>query len=109
MPESRAQWIYAALALLGTILPLSQLVPWLLAHGPDARLLYYEALATRIGAFLAMEVLVAGAAVIALIVLEGGRLALRDLWLPVAATLVVGPSLGLPLFLYMRERHRISA
>ena len=28
----------------------------------------------------------------------------RHVWLPVVATLVVGVSLGLPLFLYMRQR-----
>jgi hypothetical protein len=34
---------------------------------------------------------------------EGRRLALRNLWVPVVATCVVGVSLGFPLFLYMRQ------
>ena len=34
---------------------------------------------------------------------EGRRARVRHLWAPVAATLAVGVSLGLPLFLYMRE------
>lgn len=34
---------------------------------------------------------------------EGARIAVRHVWLPVAATFVVGVSLGLPLFLYMRH------
>jgi hypothetical protein len=33
----------------------------------------------------------------------------RHVWLPVVATLVVGVSLGLPLFLYMRQRCRDAA
>jgi hypothetical protein len=39
-----------------------------------------------------------------LVYLEGRRSGIRHLWLPVAANLLVGVSLGLPLFLYMRER-----
>jgi len=34
---------------------------------------------------------------------EGRRLGMKNLWAPVAANLAVGVSLGLPLFLYMRE------
>ena len=37
---------------------------------------------------------------------EGRRLGMKHLWLPVAANLTVGVSLGLPLFLYMREMAR---
>jgi len=29
---------------------------------------------------------------------------MRTLWLPIASVLLVGVSLGLPLFLYLRER-----
>ena len=36
---------------------------------------------------------------------EGRRIGMRHLWLPVLASLVVGVSLGLPLFLYMRQLH----
>jgi len=36
---------------------------------------------------------------------EGRRLAMSRLWGPIAANLLVGVSLGLPLFLYMREIH----
>jgi Terpene cyclase DEP1 len=35
---------------------------------------------------------------------EGGHRKMRLLWLPVAATCLVGVSCGLPLFLYLRER-----
>lgn len=35
---------------------------------------------------------------------EGRRAGVRDLWAPIAANLAVGVSLGLPLFLYMREK-----
>jgi len=35
---------------------------------------------------------------------ESSRLGTRGRWLPLIAVLTVGVSLGLPLFLYMRER-----
>jgi hypothetical protein len=34
---------------------------------------------------------------------ESARLSIRRRWLPVLALLTVGVSLGLPLFLYLRE------
>jgi len=37
---------------------------------------------------------------------EGRRAGVRHLWAPIAANLVVGVSLGLPLFLYLREQGR---
>ena len=38
------------------------------------------------------------------VIREGRRLGLRHLWIPIAGNLTVGVSLGLPLFLYMREK-----
>lgn len=105
MPATTAQWLYALLALIGTVLPLSQLLPWLLVFGPDARLLIDALLATDIGRFLAAGALLTALAVLVFVVVEGRRLVMRDLWLPILATILIGASLGLPLFLYMRERH----
>jgi len=34
---------------------------------------------------------------------EGARLKMSRLWLPIVSVLFVGVSLGLPLFLYLRE------
>ena len=36
---------------------------------------------------------------------EGRRLRIPHRWVPVVAVLLIGVSLGLPLFLYMRELH----
>ena len=50
-----------------------------------------------------MDVVVSAFALAVLVRAEGRRLHMRRLWLPIAAVLLVGVSLGLPLFLYMRE------
>ena len=38
------------------------------------------------------------------VITDGRRLGLRHLWIPIAGNLTVGVSLGLPLFLYMRDK-----
>jgi hypothetical protein len=97
------RWLYLILAVLGAVLPYSQLVPWLAEHGPDLPSMVAELFSTRIGAFFGLDVLVSAAVLIAFALHEGARRRMRLVWLPIAATLTVGVSLGLPLFLYLRE------
>lgn len=99
---------YLACAFAGAVIPYSQFVPWLTEHGPDARGFAAELFSTRIGAFFGLDVIVSALALLAFIVWEGRRQRIPMLWMPVAATCLVGVSCGLPLFLYLRERH-ISA
>jgi hypothetical protein len=97
------KWIYGVLCVLGIVLPYWQFVPWLMLHGLDAGALVREAAQLRIGAFAWLDVLVSGIALIVFIRHEGQRLAMRRTWMPIVGTLLVGVSLGLPLFLLMRE------
>lgn len=96
--------IYFVLCIVGAALPLAQFIPWLSVHGLNLPLLVQQAIATPISAFAWSDVLVTGIAVLVLVFAEGRRLAMPRLWLPCLAMLV-GPSLSLPLFLLMRERH----
>lgn len=99
--------IYMLLCIAGTVLPLSQFVPWLAAHGLDVPLLLQQATSSSIAAFAWSDVLVSGVAVAVFVVAESRRLAMRRMWLPLSC-LAVGPSLALPLFLFLRERHLAS-
>lgn len=96
--------LYFLLALIGAALPYSQFVPWLAEHGPNIRLLFTELFSTRTGAFFGFDVLVSAVVLVAFIRREGARRKMPILWLPIAATCLVGVSCGLPLFLYLRER-----
>ena len=96
--------IYLVCAIAGAVIPYSQFVPWLAEHGPDAQGFVRELFSTRIGSFFGLDVIVAAIALIAFIAWEGRRVRMRALWAPIAATLLVGVSCGLPLFLFMRER-----
>ncbi len=94
---------YLALCVAGVLLPYSQFLPFLRDHGLDLRLFVEELFSTRIGAFFGMDVVVSAFALAVLVRVESRRLHMRRRWLPIAAVLLVGVSLGLPLFLYMRE------
>src|SRR5271166_2415079 len=96
--------LYLALCILGVALPYWQFVPWLASNGFDLPLFARELFANRIGGFFGMDVLVSAAALLVFARIEGFRLGLRARWLVLVAVLTVGVSLGLPLFLYMRER-----
>ncbi len=96
--------IYILFCVLGAVLPLSQFIPWVAEHGLNIPLFLQELFSTRIGGFFGMDVIVSAIVLIYFILFEGRRIQTSYLWLPVAATLSVGVSLGLPLFLYMRQR-----
>ena len=95
---------YFVFCVLGTVLPYSQFVPWVVAQrGLPLGLFVRELFSTRIGGFFGMDVLVSAVVLIFFLRREGQRLGVRHLWLPIVGTLIVGVSLGLPLFLYLRE------
>jgi hypothetical protein len=96
--------VYLIACVLGMALPYTQFMPWVVAqHGVPMGLFLRELFANRISAFFGMDVLVSSVVLIFFVLGEGQRLGVRHLWLPIAATLTVGASLGFPLFLYLRE------
>jgi hypothetical protein len=95
---------YLLLCVLGILLPLSQFIPWVVDNGLNIPLFFQELFSTRIGGFFGMDVIVSAVVLFVFIFAEGKRLMLSNLWLPIVATLSVGVSFGLPLFLYMRQR-----
>jgi hypothetical protein len=95
--------LYLALCFLGFLLPYWQFVPWVAEHGLNLPLFVRELFVNRISAFFGMDVLISAVALIGFIRVEGRRINVGQRWLPVLATLLVGVSLGLPLFLYLRE------
>lgn len=101
----RLRHAYLALCVLGFLLPYSQFLPWLLANGLNPSLFLEDLFANRIGGFFGLDVLVSAVVLCVLALTEGRRLGMRGLWLPIAATFAVGVSLGLPLFLYLRQIH----
>ncbi len=99
-----AKKVYLLLSVVGLVLPYWQFIAWLLAHGVDPSFFLREMLANRVAAFFAADVIVSAIVTIIFIGREAKSATTR--WVPTLATLVVGVSLGLPLFLYLRELER---
>jgi Terpene cyclase DEP1 len=94
---------YLVFCIAGTVLPFSQLVPFVRGHGLDLRLFVDQLFATRVSAFFALDVIVSAVVLWTFVFVEGPRSGVKRLWMPIAASLIVGVSLALPLFLYLRE------
>jgi len=97
------QILYFILCVAGTILPYSQLFPFLREHGLDTSLLFQQLFANRVSGFFGLDVIVSSMVLWVFAYSEGTRLRMRHLWIYVVASLLVGVSLGLPLFLLMRQ------
>ena len=70
---------YLILCILGLVLSYSQFVPWVLAHGFDARLFVHELFSNRVGGFFGLDVIVS-AFVLVPFVRAAGRLSMKQLW-----------------------------
>lgn len=102
----KVKHIYIILCILGTVLPYSQFLPWLLENGLNIPLLFNEIATSSIAAFGWLDVIVS-AVVLFVFMWEDGRYQnTANLWLPIVGTLTVGVSLGLPLYLLLREMQR---
>ncbi len=95
---------YLLAAILGAVLPLSQLIPFLQTHGLDLKLFFTYLFSNNVSGFFGMDVIVSSVVLWIFVFSEGGRLGMRRLWLYVVCNLAVGVSLALPLFLLFRER-----
>jgi hypothetical protein len=99
----KAKTLYLGLCVLGTVLPYSQFIPFLRDHGLDLRLVVEQLFANRISAFFGLDVILSAVALWVFVRVESKRVDIGHAWAPLGAILLVGVSLGLPLFLYMRE------
>lgn len=102
----RPKHVYLGLCVVGTILPWAAFLPFLRTHGLNARVFLSQLFGTPVSGFFAWDVIVSSLVLWAFVLLEGRRLAMARLWVPIAGNLLVGVSLGLPLFLYLRELRR---
>ena len=97
--------VYLVLCFVGLVLCYWQFIPWLRDNGFHLRLFMQQLFANRVSGFFAMDVFVSALVLLVFMHGEGDRvpvpLALR--WFCVVTLLLVGVSLALPLFLYLRE------
>ena len=98
------QWLYLILAILGTVLPVWQLLPFLIEHGFNLPLLFQQLFENHVSAFFGLDVFVSSVVLWLFVFSEGRCRGMKNLWLYILCNLLVGVSLALPLFLFFRER-----
>lgn len=95
--------LFGLLCIPGAGLPLSQFLPWAAEHGLDPALFVSDLFANRIGGFFGLDVVVSAAVLLTWVAVERHR-PMPWRWSVVPATLLIGVSLGLPLYLALRSR-----
>ena len=97
------RYFYLFLCLVGTILPYTQFLPFFRDFGIDFPLFFQQSFANYIARGLSFDILISSIVFWVFLFKEGTRLKMKYLWVYVVCNLSVGLSLGLPLFLYVRE------
>lgn len=96
-------YFYLGLAFLGAVAPYSFIGQFLLTHGINFAEFKVQLWASPVSSFVGIAFLIASLVNFFFIIGEGRRLKMKGLWLPLAGTVLVGVSCGLPLFLYLRS------
>ena len=98
---------YTTMCLLGLVLPYAALLSWFNSDASlSLSLLWTDLFANGLSTMAWADVLITAIVLISFIRIEGSRMGMTKLFAPIAATCMVGPSFGLPLFLLLRERDR---
>ncbi len=100
----KTRHLYAALCVPGALLPWVPLVPWFARHGLDVPLFLRSPFANGVSSAFSIDLIITLLVVCCFVVIEGRRLRVRHLWVPIAGAWLIGVSFALPAFLYMRER-----
>ena len=95
---------YLLLCIPGAVIPYWQFLRWLADNGFNVSLFVQSLFANRISTFFVLDVVISAIVLLRFISVEGSRLRLKYRWLVPLSVVLVGVSLGLPLFLYLRER-----
>jgi hypothetical protein len=99
---------YLITAILGLLLPYAFFVPFLAENGLNVPLIFQEMFANRIAGFFSTDVIVSSIVFWGFLLSEGRRFAMKNLWVYISLNLLVGVSLALPVFLYVREGKRTT-
>ena len=94
---------YLAFAVLGVALPYYFLFQFLKANGFDVPLLIQQLFANSISTFFAVDLIISIIVFWFYLYQESQKYQMKNTWAYVLASLTVGLSFALPLFLYFRE------
>lgn len=98
------KYAYLTLAILGTILPLSQFYGFLADYGLNFSSFFEQLFINQVSSFFALDVLISALVVIIFIQQERRKYSISYYWVAYIGLFLAGVSSGLPLFLYLREK-----
>jgi len=96
--------IYLVFTFLGLFLPYYFLIAFLRIYGFDLPLLIQQIFANQISTFFAVDLIISIFVFWLYMYHEATKLKMKNWWIYILASLTVGLSCALPLFLYFRER-----
>jgi len=96
--------LYLVLTILGLIVPYWFFFKFLNANSLNISLLIQQLFANDISTFFAVDLILSTIVFWIFLAGEAAKLQMNNWWLYILASLIVGLSFALPLFLYFRER-----
>jgi hypothetical protein len=96
--------IFLIFTLVGVLVPYYFFFKFLGGNGFDIPLLVGQLFANDISTFFAVDLVVSIVVFWIYMISEADKLQMKNRWLYILASLTVGLSFALPLFLYFRER-----
>lgn len=97
------KYFYLVLCVIGTLIPYAFFVPFLMQHGFAFGEFMVQIWANPVSRFFAADVVIASIVAWAMMARESQRRDIKYWWVAMVSTFIVGLSLALPLFLFMRE------
>lgn len=99
---------YFGLCIVGFVLPYAALAAWVLEQGSLANA-WIDIVGNRLSLMAWLDVIITAVALITFIRIDSRRANVPGTTAPILGTCLVGPSFGLPLYLFMREKARSQA
>ncbi|PGE24016.1 hypothetical protein COM57_27035 [Bacillus pseudomycoides] len=95
--------IYILLSIIGAVVPYSYFIPFLMENGFNLLLFSQELFANRISTFFPADFFISCLVFWVFLYSETKKYQIRYWWICIIATVTVGLSFALPLFLYFRH------
>ncbi len=92
---------YLVSFIIGTIMPYWQFGNFLLENGFNMSLFFKQLFANRVSAFFAYDVIIS--IIITVVFIIYNKKDINKYWTAILATILIGVSSGLPLFLYLKS------
>lgn len=96
--------VYLLLAAIGLVVPYWFLLGFVNTNGLNLTALVQQLFANTISTFFAVDLVISVIVFWFFLINEAIKLHMSNWWLYILATLIIGLSFALPLFLYFRER-----